>query len=189
MSPCSARDVHPVVAQRAEQLVAADLGAHEDDRLVGLLGAEHLDELVGLVALVSTGSWNCSTVSIVSVAALTLTTTGSYMYRSASLLIGAGIVAREERRLATGRGQREDLLDVLQEAEIEHLVGLVEHDEAAVVQYQRVAGDEIEDAPDGADHDVPAGTQLRLLGADRGAAENRHDIDLRVVHRKRAAPE
>jgi hypothetical protein len=42
--------VHPLVAQRAEQLVAADLGAHEDDRLLGLLGAQHLDELGGLLA-------------------------------------------------------------------------------------------------------------------------------------------
>ena len=42
--------VHALVAQRAEQLVAADLGAHEDDRLVGLLGAQHLDQLRRLLA-------------------------------------------------------------------------------------------------------------------------------------------
>src|SRR6266567_1267034 len=40
----------------------------------------------------------------------------------------------EQRRLATAGAQPEDLLDVLQEAEVEHLVGLVEHDVAAVVE-------------------------------------------------------
>ena len=69
-------DVHAVVAQRAVELVAADLRAHEDDRLVGLLGLQHLDELVGLLGgLTSTA--NCSTVSTVSVAASTLTCSGS----------------------------------------------------------------------------------------------------------------
>ena len=35
---------------------------------------------------------------------------------------------------------------------------------------QRGALDEVEHAPDGAHHDLPAVAQLRLLGADRGAA-------------------
>ena len=43
-------DVQAAVAQRAVELVAADLRAREDDRLVGVLGAQHLDELLGLVA-------------------------------------------------------------------------------------------------------------------------------------------
>ena len=50
MSPCSALTFMPAVAQRAVELVAADLRAHEDDRLVGPLGLEHRDERVGLVA-------------------------------------------------------------------------------------------------------------------------------------------
>ena len=52
--------------------------------------------------------------------------------------------------------KREDALDVLEEAEVEHLVGLVEHDVAAGVQHQRVARDEVEHAADGADHDLAA---------------------------------
>ena len=65
--------------------------------------------------------------SIVSVAALTLTVTGSYRWRSASARISAGIVALKS---AVWRppGAGEDLLDVLEEAEVEHLVGLVEHE-------------------------------------------------------------
>ena len=53
---------------------------------------------------------------------------------------------------------------------------------------QRVARDQIEHAPDGADDDVPAGAQLRLLGADRRAAEDRDDVDAAVRRRRRAAP-
>jgi hypothetical protein len=83
----------------------------------------------------------------------------------------------EQRRLAAAGRQREDLLDVLEEAEVEHLVGLVEHDVAAGVEHQRVAADEVEDAADGADHDLPALAQLGLLGADRRAAEHGHGVD------------
>ena len=40
-----------------------------------------------------------------------------------------GMRRREQHRLALGRRRREDRLDVLGEAHVEHLVGLVEHDE------------------------------------------------------------
>ena len=95
---------------------------------------------------------------------------------------------REERRLAARRRRREDLLDVLEEAEVEHLVGLVEHDVAAAVQLQRAARDEVEHAADGADDDVAAAAQLRLLVADRRAAEDGDDVDRRASRRRRAAP-
>jgi hypothetical protein len=77
---------------------------------------------------------------------------------------------------AVGR-QRQDLLDVLEEAEVEHLVGLVEHQVAARVQHQRVARDEVEHPADGADHDLAALLELGLLGADRRAAEHGHRLD------------
>ena len=59
----------------------------------------------------------------------------------------------EQRGLAAVRRQREDPLDVLEEAEVEHLVGLVEDDEAARAEVQRGARDEVEHAADGADDD------------------------------------
>ena len=83
----------------------------------------------------------------------------------------------EQRRLAAARAQREDLLDVLEEAEVEHLVGLVEHDVAAGVQQQRVARDEVEHAADRPDHDLALLLELRLLGADRRAAEDGDGVD------------
>ena len=71
----------------------------------------------------------------------------------------------------------EDALDVLEEAEVEHLVGLVEDDEATRVEDQRRALGEVHHPADRADDDVPAGAQLRLLRADRRAAEDGDDID------------
>ena len=41
----------PLVAEPAGEAVHADLRAREDDRLLGALGLEHLDERVGLVAV------------------------------------------------------------------------------------------------------------------------------------------
>jgi hypothetical protein len=46
---------------------------------------------------------------------------------------------REEQGLAAGRAHPQDALDVLDETEIEHLVGLVEDDVARRGQYQRLA--------------------------------------------------
>ena len=57
------------------------------------------------LSLSVTSTWNCATVSIVSVAALTLMVTGSYMRFSASRLISGGIVA-ENSAVWRPEGQR-----------------------------------------------------------------------------------
>ena len=170
-------DVHAAVAQRAEQLVAADLRAHEHDRLVGPLRAAAPPPACPACRVASTGSWNCATVSIVSVVGLDLDDHRVVHVAVGELADRRRHGGREQRRLAAGGGQREDLLDVLEEAEVEHLVGLVEDHEAAVVQHERVARDQVEHPPDGPHDDVPAGPQLGLLGADRGAAEDGHHVD------------
>jgi hypothetical protein len=82
----------------------------------------------------------------------------------------------EQRGLTTARSQRQDALDVLQKAQVEHLVGLVQHHEPAVVQHQHVPGDQVLDPAHGAHRDMAAGPQLRLLTPDRGAAEHRHHV-------------
>ena len=88
---------------------------------------------------------------------------------------------REQRRLAARRAHAKDLLDVLDEAEVEHLVGLVEDDVAGRGQHQRAARDQVHDPPDGGDDDVGALAQPRLLGLDRGAAEDGDDLDVEVL--------
>ncbi len=164
---------------RPEQLLAADLRANEHDRLVGCLGLEHLDELVRLAAGVDRQ--------------LELRHGVDRERRGLDLDHG-GVVhvtvgqhpdrrrhrGREQGRLAAGGGEREDPLDVLQEAEVEHLVGLVEDHEAAVVEHQGVTGDQVEHTADGAHDDVPARPELCLLGADRRPAEHGHDVDAGV---------
>ena len=94
---------------------------------------------------------------------------------------------REQRGLASRRRCREDLLDILEEAQVEHLIGLVEHDVAAVVQHERRARDEIEHAPHRADDDVPAAAQLRLLVANGSSAKDRHHVHAarRSIHTQR----
>ena len=169
-------DVHALVAQRAVELIAADLRAAEDDRLRRLLGVQHLDQRGDLVL---GGDLQPELLDGVDRQRRGLDLDD---HRVIQVLVGqAPDLGRhrraEQRRLAARRRQRQDLLDVLEEAEVEHLVGLVEHDEAAGVQHQRVTADQVLDASDGADHDVAAGAQLRLLAADRRAAEDGDDVD------------
>ena len=84
---------------------------------------------------------------------------------------------REEQRLAARRRLLEDPLDVLHEAEREHLVGLVEHDVARVRELQPAAADQVHHAAGRADHDLRALAQLHGLLGDRLAAEDGDDPD------------
>jgi hypothetical protein len=136
--------VHAAVAQRAEQLLAADLRANEHDRLLACgfaarseLRAQHLDELLLLVARVHRELELRNRVD--------RERRGLHMNDGRLIHVAVGELAdgrghrrAEERRLAAGGGHREDSLDVLEKAEVEHLIGLVEHDEARVVQDERV---------------------------------------------------
>jgi len=178
--------VHPTVAKRAVELLAADLRAHEHDHLLPRrlaaafkLRAQHLHELGGLVLGVD--------VQLKLGDGVDRERRGLYLDCRRLVHVVVRQLAdrrrhggREERRLAAGGRQREDPLDVLQEAEVEHLVGLVEHHEAALVQHQRVAPNQIQDAAHRADDDVPARSQLRLLVADRRATEDGDHVDAGV---------
>ncbi len=85
---------------------------------------------------------------------------------------------REQHGLATGRQQRDDALHVRQETEVEHLVGLVEHQRRDIAQVERALTGEVQQTTRGADDDVDAraqGGQLRLVGP---AAVHRQDAYL-----------
>ena len=86
---------------------------------------------------------------------------------------------REEQRLAILVDLREDLLDVLEEADLEHLVGLVEDDELGPGERQEALAHEIEHATWGPDHDLGALLEGLDLGLQRLAAD--HQGDLHVV--------
>ena len=90
---------------------------------------------------------------------------------------GARHGRREEHRLAVGGRHREELLDVGQEAEVEHLVGLVEDDGLHVRQVEVALLGEVDEATGRADDDLDAVAQrldLRLVGA---AAVDGEDAD------------
>jgi hypothetical protein len=169
-------DVHPAVAQRAEELLGADLRAREHDRLPRPLGLQNAPEGVDLLGRLGLQEelldrvdrqrrrLDLDRLRVVQVA----------LGKRADRARHGGA---EQRRLAAVGRVGEDLLDVLQEPEVEHLVGLVEHDEAARVQEQGVARDQVEHAADRADDDRRAALQIRLLVADRRAAEDRDRVD------------
>ena len=72
----------------------------------------------------------------------------------------AGHRCREEHGVTLGRGLREELLDVGEESEVEHLVGLVEDHDLDVLEAQQALAGEVEETPGGADDDLGAGLDL-----------------------------
>ncbi len=97
------------------------------------------------------------------------------------------LVAAGERRDLLGDGRREqqgaalhrrgiqDLLQVLAEPEVEHLVGFVEHDDLQGGEVERAAFDVVAQAAGRSDHHVGAGLQGAALGARVHAADAGRD--------------
>ena len=87
---------------------------------------------------------------------------------------------REQHRLPNLGDLAQDAFDVGQEAEVEHLVGLVEHQDGDAAQLQMALLGQVEQPAWRADHDVGARAQridLRLVGA---ATVDRHHGQLAV---------
>ena len=92
----------------------------------------------------------------------------------------------EERHLTLLRGLGEDLVDVLREAHAQHLVGLVEDEEADVGHLERAALHVVDHTAGRADDDLGATLERTLLRDVRGAAVHRDDLDVGEVRRERA---
>ena len=95
----------------------------------------------------------------------------------------AGHGGREQHGLPAGRQQLDDLLDVGQEAQVEHLVGLVEHQRAHVAEVEVALLGQVEQPAGRADDDLDALAQrldLRLVGP--AAVDREH-----AAPRRRAA--
>ena len=106
---------------------------------------------------------------------------GWFMKLRASVMIGSGIVAENSIDCRVCGDLPKDSFDVGQEAEVEHLVGLVEHQHGDAAELQVALLSEVEEPPRGADDDVGPCAQrvdLRLIGA---AAVNRHHRQLAVA--------
>ncbi len=95
----------------------------------------------------------------------------------------AGHRRREEHRLAAGGDQPDDLLDVGQEAEVEHLVGLVEDQGAHLAEAQQALLGQVDQPARGADDDLDALAQRLDLGLVGAAAVDREDADVAGARR------
>ena len=95
---------------------------------------------------------------------------------------------REQRGLPILGSFAQYQLDVLGEAHVKHLVGLVEHDDLKAAQVQRSPGDVVERAPGRRHHDVDTAVKRTQLPADRLPAVDRQHPHAHVapvaVHRR-----
>ena len=107
-------------------------------------------------------------------------TSGSRMYVRASRSTGGGDRGAEQQRLPLLRAAAEDFFDVGTEADVEHAIGFVEHDDLNRSQVERAAADEIDHAAGRADDDVGPAFELGDLAANWFAAVDRDAAELDV---------
>ena len=155
----------------AHHLVGAVLGSSEDqDPLDRRIAQQRLEQR--RLRPVETNTTLCSTRSAVVATGATETFAGLRRKVSASEAMVVRHRRREEQGLPVLRQHRHDALQGMDEAQIEHLVGFVEHQDLDVAQAQRPTVDEVEQAPGVATSDIDAVAQVPLLLADRHAAED-----------------
>ena len=92
-----------------------------------------------------------------------------------------GMVAEKNSVWRCVRELGDDLADVVDEAHVEHAVGLVEDEHLDVAEAQRVALDEIEQAAGGGHQHVDAVHQRAHLLAHRHAADRQRGADANVA--------
>jgi hypothetical protein len=148
----------------------------EDDRLLGLLRLQDLGQALQLLA------WLDHHVGLLDRVDRQLLRGDPDRDRVVHVLLGEPgdrlrHGGREEQRLAAARAHPQDPLDVLDEAEVEHLVGFVEHHVAGRRQHQGLPRDQVHHPADRGDYDLGAVAQPRLLLLDRGATEDGHHVD------------
>ena len=78
---------------------------------------------------------------------------------------------REHQRATLRRGRSKDIFQIVAEAQIQHLVGFVQHGSAQARQVQRFAVDMVAQTARCADHDMRAAIQRALFGAIVHAAD------------------
>ena len=125
----------------------------------------------------------CSTLSAVFLAGTTETSVGFFQVTRGELADFLGHGRREQQGLAIVRGHRQNALDCRHEADVEHLVGLVEHHHFDLVQGHGALLDQVHQAARGGDENIdPAGQRLDLR-ADRHAADHhgRGQVQLAAV--------
>ena len=87
----------------------------------------------------------------------------------------------EEQRLTTLRQEADDLLDIGDEAHVEHAVGLVDHQQAGVVQHQTAALEQVHQPTRRRDQHVDAAHQRFLLIVHALAADQQRVGQLQIL--------
>ena len=93
-------------------------------------------------------------------------------------LVGEG--RGKQQVLALLGQQREDLLDVADEAHVQHAVGFVQHQDFDVRQVHRLLAHMVQQASRCGHQDVHAAVQLADLRIDADAAEHHHGLERQV---------
>ncbi len=127
--------------------------------------------------LASTWMTRWVTRSTVVATGATDTLTGSRRSSSARPAISRGIVAEKKRFWRRDRKVRDDAPDRLLEAEVEHLVGFVEHEDLGAVEHRIALAHVVEQPPRRGNQDVDAAGECLDLRADgrRRRTRRRHE--------------
>ncbi len=153
--------------QRVGYPIAVPLGAAEDHGQPAAFGLQHSREDFGLVHLVGAeyvllGGRHVGRLVVL---------LGPDVDRTAQVPPGerddlARHGGREQHRLPVLRSQPQDLFDVGEEPQVEHLVGFVEHQRLRLGKIKMTLAGQVEQPAGGADHDVDIGQclDLRLVG-------------------------
>ena len=158
-------------------LVGPALGAAEDDRLFGVLPLQQLDQQIELPFRID------GEVELFDRLDRQVLGREVQYLRLAHVAFGQpfdwrGQRGAEQQGLPRLRAATEDLLDVGSEADVEHAVGLVQHDNPQLAPNQRAAAHQVQHAARRADDEACALVDLFDLLADRLAAVNGHDRDI-----------
>ena len=161
----------PRGGQVADDAVGAVLGAAEHQRAADLIFAQLHRQQRLLLALVDVGDELLDALGGAGDGRhRDLDRIAQELVRELADRLGHG--RREEQRLALLGEQRHDALERVDEAQVEHLVGLVEHEDLDVLERQRALVDQVEQPAGGGDEDVDARLELADLAVDRHAAEH-----------------
>ena len=157
----------------------------EDQRVLRLVVAQHVDD--GILAVARGDSQR----AVFDVDMLLLLAVGGDAHGIALVALGQlgdGVRdrCREHQRAALGGRCIEDEFEVFAEAEIEHLVGLVEHHRLQPRHVERAARDVVAQAAGRADDDMGAAFSARRSRAHVHAADAGDDA--RAGHLDRAIP-
>ena len=169
----------PPLVQMTGQATRPELGAHEDDGRVDLLAAEEREQCCFFLIARHLDDALANRIDRAAVADLDLFGIVQELLRDRSDLRTHR--RGEHQRLSGRRELLQNAPDVGHEAEVEHAIGLVEHDDLDGRKIHVIVLHVIEDAARRADQNVAARTNAALLGSERHPADDERRGHARVV--------